>query len=122
MTAMAEVLHFQHDGDCLWVTPQSSHTDVSLTPEMDALKKEIDRSGTLRVIVDLSELPYFGSMLIDLLVVLWRLIGRNDGRLILYKPSPVGREVLSAARLDQLWPVADSRRDAIELAHTADVA
>ena len=119
---MAEVLRFQHEGDCLWVTPQSSHSDLSLSREMDLLKADIQRSGTLRVIVDLSQLPYFGSMLIDLLVVLWRLIGRRDGRLILYKPSAIGREVLSAAKLDQLWPLAETREDAIALAQTADVA
>jgi anti-anti-sigma regulatory factor len=69
-----------------------------------------------------SELPYFGSMLLDLLVVLWRRVARRDGRLILYKPSAVGREVLSAARLDQLWPIARTREEAFDLAHTADVA
>jgi anti-anti-sigma factor len=119
---MAEVFRFQQDGDCLWVIPQSSQTDMSLTPEMDALKAEINRSEAPRVIVDLSELPYFGSVLLDFLVVLWRMIGRRDGRLILYKPSPVGREVLSAVRLDQLWPVAESRRAAIDMARTADLA
>jgi len=119
---MAEAILFQRDGDCLWVTPQSSHKDLCLTPEMDALRRELDNSGLIRVIVDLSSLPYFGSMLLDLLVVLWRRVGRRDGRLILYKPSPVGREVLSAAKLDQLWPLAETREEAFELAHTADVA
>jgi anti-anti-sigma factor len=115
---MAEALRFQRDGDCLWVTPQTSHADLCLTPEMNALRAELDSSGTVRIIVDLSELPYFGSMLLDLLVVLWRRVGGRDGRLILYKPSAVGREVLSLARLDQLWPIAETRDDAVALAHT----
>ena len=119
---MAEALTFQRDGDCLWVTPQSSHADLCLTPEMDALRAEIDSSGIARIVVDLSELSYFGSMLLDVLVVLWRRVARRDGRLILYKPSTVGREVLAAARLDQLWPIAHTREEAFELAHTADVA
>jgi anti-anti-sigma factor len=119
---MAEVIRYYREGDCLWVTPQSSHQDLCLSAEMDALRAEIDDNGIVRVIVDLSTLPYFGSMLLDFLVVLWRRVGRRDGRLILYKPSPVGREVLSAAKLDQLWPLAETREEAIELAHIADVA
>lgn len=117
---MAEALRFHRDGDCLWVTPQTSHADLCLTPEMDALRAELDSSGIVRIVVDLSGLPYFGSMLLDLLVVLWRRVARRDGRLILYKPSAVGREVLSAARLDQLWPVAETREEAMDLAHTAN--
>src|SRR5215207_7327321 len=111
---MAEALRFQREHDCLWVIPQTSHADLSLTPEMDLLRAELDSSGIVRIVVDLSELPYFGSMLLDLLVVLWRRVGRRDGRLILYKPSAVGREVLSAARLDQLWPVAETRDEAFQ--------
>ena len=118
---MAEALRFYRDGDCLWVTPRTSQSDLCRTPEMDALRAELD-SGIVRIVVDLSELPYFGSMLLDFLVVLWRRVARRDGRLILYKPSAVGREVVSAARLDQLWPVAQTREEAFELARTADVA
>ena len=119
---MVKALRFQRDGDCLWVTPQTSQADLSLTPEMDALRAELDNSDVVRIVVDLSELSYFGSMLLDLLVVLWRRVARRDGRLILYKPSAIGREVLSAARLDQLWPIAQTRGEAIELAHTAEIA
>lgn len=119
---MAEVLRFHHDGDCLWVTPLTSHQDFCLTPELDELRDELDRSAAQRVIVDLTGLPTFGSTLLDLLVVIWRKVGRREGRLVLLKPSPIGREVLSAAKLDQLWDIADSRDEAVELAHTADVA
>jgi anti-anti-sigma factor len=119
---MAEALTFHRDGDCMWVTPQTSHADLCLTPEMDALRGELDSSGIVRIVIDLSELPYFGSTLLDLLVVLWRRVARREGRLILYKPSAVGREVLSAARLDQLWPVAQTRDEAFQFVHAADVA
>lgn len=117
---MSASLRFHREGEVLWVTPLSAHADLCLTPEMDALRAELDSSGIIRVIVDLSGLPYFASTLLDMLVVLWRRVGRRDGKLILYKTSPIGREVLSAARLDQLWPLAESREEANRLAHTAD--
>jgi anti-anti-sigma factor len=119
---MAEALRYHREGDCLWVIPLTSHQDFCLSPELDELRAELDQGAIPRVIVDLSGLPAFGSTLLDLLVVIWRKIGRRDGRLVLYKPSPIGREVLSAARLDQLWSMAESREEAFELAHTADVA
>src|SRR3954468_6959666 len=102
---MPQSLLFQRDGDCIWITPRTSHADLEATPELVALRKEIDADGAARLVVDLSQLPYFGSTVLEFLVTLWRRVGRGDGRLVIYKPTAVGREVLSAARLDQLWPI-----------------
>ena len=118
---MTEELRFHRENDCLWVVPLNSHQDFCLSPQLDDLRAELDRCALPRVIVDLSGLPAFGSTLLDLLVVIWRKIGRRDGRLVLYKPSQIGREVLSAAKLNQLWPMAETREVAMELARTADV-
>jgi anti-anti-sigma factor len=116
---MAELLHFQHDGDCLWITPKAN-VELSGTPEMSALKQELQKSGAVRLVVDLSGLPHFGSNVLGFLVLLWKRVAQQDGRLVLHKPSASGREVLAISRLDQLWPIAQTREDAMRLVQEAD--
>jgi anti-anti-sigma factor len=118
---MPEMLDFRREGDCLWITPTAGFARLAVVPELTELRAEIER-GTVRLIVDLSELSHFGSMMLDFLVVLWRLVGRREGRLVIYKPSAIGREVLAAARLDQLWPIADTRDEALRLAREPEPA
>jgi anti-anti-sigma regulatory factor len=57
---MADLLQYHHEGDCLWITLQAN-VELTGTREMVALKQELERSGTIRVVVDLSPLHHFGS-------------------------------------------------------------
>jgi anti-anti-sigma factor len=116
---MAELLEFRRDGDCLWIAPRAN-AEFNGTPAMLALTQELERSGTTRLIVDLSALKHFGSSILAFLIVLWRKIARQNGRLILYGPSATGREVVAIARLDQLWPIAETAEEAFQLAHEAN--
>jgi hypothetical protein len=54
-------------------------------------------------------------------VLVWKVIVRKNGRLILHKPSPSGREVIAISRLDQLWPIADTREEALRLVQESSV-
>jgi len=117
---MPESLQFYRDGDCLWITPRAIHTDLEATPEGVALRKELEQAASPRLIVDLSHLSFFGSTVLEFLVLLWRRVGRKQGRLVIFKPSAIGREVLSAARFDRLWPLAETREEALRLAREAD--
>ncbi len=117
---MAQNIEFHRDGDCLWVVVRAATGDLTGSPEVIALKTEIEQCGITRVIVDLSHLHYFGSAVLEFLVVLWRRVGRNEGRLILHKPSIIGREVLASSRLEQIWPIAQSPQEAFHLARAAE--
>ena len=112
---MIEPLNFQQDGDYFWITLSKAHIDLDSGSQASTLCEQIEQQGIKRLVIDLSHLPYFGSSLIEFFVILWRLVGQSEGRLIIFKPSPLGKEVLAAARLTQLWPIAESREDAIRL-------
>ncbi len=112
---MTASIHVRREGDCLWVEPQTTHGDLITSPEVKALQAEIDRDDAGRLIFDLSQLPYFGSNVLELLILLGRHVGR--GRLVIHHPSALGRDVLAAAQLDRVWPVADTAEEAMRLLH-----
>ena len=112
---MVEPLNFQQEGDYFWITLSKPNIDLVSGSQASALCEQLEQQGIKRLVIDLSHLPYFGSSLIEFFITLWRLVGQSEGRLIIFKPSPVGKEVLAAARLTQLWPIAESREDAIRL-------
>lgn len=112
---MTPALEIRRDGNCLWIVPRTLHGDLLTSPEAASLRNELQASTAPRLIVDLSELPYFGSTVLEFLVSLWRRVTKKGGRLVIYRASAVGRDVLTAAQLDRLWPLAEDREQALRL-------
>jgi anti-anti-sigma factor len=55
------------------------------------------------IVVDLSQLDYFGSLFLTFLIRCHSLLKKQDGRLVLAGASPRAREVLCLTALDSLW-------------------
>ncbi len=68
----------------------------------------------MNLVVDLSNMNYFGSELIGVLIRLARTVTNGDGRVALCGPSPKMMEVLESMRLTKLWPIFASRDDAMK--------
>jgi anti-anti-sigma factor len=104
------------EGDALVVSPQPAFghlLDPSVARDWKLVLDRLDEPAIKRVIVDLGELPYFGSTVLDWLVQLWNRMRAKGGSMAACNVSPVGREVLSLARLDTLWRVFDTRQQAL---------
>jgi anti-anti-sigma factor len=114
-----QYIHFYIEGnDCLWVTPLDSSVDFrqpEALPELQELQRKITQDGLKRVVVDLSAMPHFGSVVLEWIVSLWKLLRAHDGTLVLHGASEVGREVLQLVRFDKIWPIAETREDALRL-------
>jgi anti-anti-sigma factor len=82
--------------------------------EWDALLVQLEQSDTKHAIIDLGSLDYFGSIMLELLVVLWKRVSSKEGKLALCNVSQVGTEILLTARFDTLWPILASRDEALE--------
>ena len=82
--------------------------------EWDALLAPGGSANAQHAIVDLGALDYFGSIMLELLVVLWKRVSVNGGKLAICKASPVGLEILQTAKLNTLWPIVPSREDAMK--------
>ena len=101
--------------DALIVLPLISFGlfDPDVTREWKQVLDKLDAPTFKRLVVDLRELPYFGSTVLDWLVQLWNRMKAKGGAMAACNVSHVGREVLSLARLDTLWTVAGTRDEAL---------
>jgi anti-anti-sigma factor len=70
-------------------------------------------SAIKRVVVDLGEVSYFGSIMLEALLQLWNGLQDVEGKLALCCVSDVGREILCLAKFDTLWPICSSRSEAL---------
>ena len=66
------------------------------------------------VIFDLSEVNYFGSVFISLLLRCHDLVKSRGGELVLSGASQMARELLRITALDELWAIYDTRAEALD--------
>jgi anti-anti-sigma regulatory factor len=115
----------EQDGSVLVITPlftYATFTEPGIAVEWDAVQQQIDSPATKHVVIDLGEIPYFGSTVLEWMSLIWKRARLKGGRLAAIRPSPIGREVLLAARLDRLWGIFDSREKAADWLLTPDPA
>jgi anti-sigma B factor antagonist len=111
-----KLVRLEEEGDALIVSPLlpfGQLLDPSVARDWKMVLDRLDDPGVKRLVVDLGELPYFGSTVLDWLVQLWNRMRAKKGVMGACNVSPVGREVLSLARLDTLWRVFDNRDQAL---------
>jgi anti-sigma B factor antagonist len=80
--------------------------DIVLQP----LKKE-PASG---VIVDLSQVAYFGSVFLSLLLRCHKLVKQQGNEMVLCGASERARELLKLTALDTLWAIYSDREEALD--------
>ena len=66
------------------------------------------------LIIDLTELKYFGSVFINFLFKCHMLAKRRGSDIVLAGVSERSRELLRVTNLDTLWAIYDSRSQALE--------
>ncbi|HEY2411149.1 MAG TPA: STAS domain-containing protein [Pirellulaceae bacterium] len=111
-----KIICSEQQGNVLVITPlftQAAFTEPHNANQWHAVEQQLDSPGTEQVIVDLGEIPYFGSTVLEWITQLWKRIKTKGGRLAVVRPSKIGREVLSVARLERLWGIFDTRDQAI---------
>jgi anti-anti-sigma factor len=103
-------------GDSLVVAPLftfASFTEADLVAEWKAVNQQLDAPEVKNVIVDLGEIPYFGSTVLEWMVQMWQRAKAKGGTLATCNCSQVGREILHAARFDTLWGIFGTRDEAL---------
>ncbi len=66
------------------------------------------------VVFDLSDVNYFGSVFLQLLLRCHTVIKRHGGELVLAGVSSAAAELLRVTALDTLWAIYDTRDEAID--------
>jgi anti-anti-sigma factor len=109
-------VRIDRSGDSLVVAPLftfASFTEADLVAEWKAVNEQLDAPDVKNVIVDLGEIPYFGSTVLEWMVQMWQRAKAKGGTLATCNCSQVGREILHAARFDTLWNEFSSRDEAL---------
>lgn len=66
------------------------------------------------VVFDLSDINYFGSVFLALLLRCHKLVKSRGGELVLCGASPMAQELLRVTALDTLWASYDTREEALD--------
>ena len=113
----AKFVRGEQQGNVVVITPlftsYSTLSEPGLDSEWTAVEQQLDSPATKHVIIDLGEIPYFGSTVLEWMSLIWKRIKVKGGRLAIARPSAIGREVLNAARLQRLWSIYETREAAL---------
>jgi len=105
----------EQQGNVLVITPlftYATFAEPDVATELTQVQEQVDSPDTEEVIIDLGEIPYFGSTVLEWMAQLWKRVKSKGGRLAVVRPSEIGREVLAAARLEKLWGIFETRDQA----------
>lgn len=104
----------------------TSYAVVTLLPELNSAQwADIEQAGTDLInrlesqkapalLLDLSPLDYMGSPMVALIVRCWKSLKTRDGRLVVVCTNEVVREVIDLAGLTKVWPLVESREEALQ--------
>lgn len=104
-------------GDAVVVTPASNVENMSwdvVENAADLVLAPLARQKVPLVVIDLSQVSYFGSVFLALLLRCHKLVRQKGGELVLCGASKLARELLQITNLDTLWAIYDSRDEALE--------
>ena len=90
-------------GEVIVIMPSSrinALDNVNLAERRSALIDAIRNTNANSAIVDFSQVGYFGSLLLDTLCVVWKLIRERSGTMALCNLSEVSQEILTKAKLN----------------------
>jgi anti-anti-sigma factor len=73
----------------------------------------LDRSAYRNIVLDFYKTDFYGSMALAFFVKLWKWARNRNGRLIFCNLSGHEKEILEVAHLDQLWPICDTKSEAL---------
>jgi anti-anti-sigma factor len=99
---------------CLW----ASEDLLGSQQKVDQLQRELfsvaETVGAGNLLLDFRYVAFHGQDVLNVLIKLYKKIRIASGRLILCCLQPDEREVLRVMRLDQLFEIVDSKRQAVE--------
>ena len=112
----SKLFTIDQQGDSLIVAAASDVRTLAedeMLEEWDQLLSRLNQYDTTHAIIDLTELDYFGSIMLDLMVRLWKRVSAGGGKLAICNVSKVGEEILKTAKFDSMWPIVSSREEGL---------
>ncbi len=80
----------------------------------ELILKPLRRQDNPSIVFDLTRADSFGSMFLALMIRCWKLALSQGGTMALCGVSERTRELLRITALDMVWPIYESKREAME--------
>jgi anti-anti-sigma factor len=117
MNRSTEPFDIEREGETLIVTPVSNLGELEFQlietgagPVLDQLAA----SSARNLVLDFRRTDYFGTTALGFFVKLWKKIRGLGGHMSMCNLSEHEKEILHLTRLDTLWAICDSRREAVQ--------
>lgn len=112
-----KVFKLEREGNTLIVLPQGpalqfQHNEVHL--ESNALYRALDSPGMLHVVIDLQSVDYVDSVIISSILRCLTKCKQRRGKSVFCNASENMTELLKCIRIGKLWPLFDSREEALQ--------
>ena len=106
----------EHLDDICILRLQGLLTFGSQMEDLRAVKQEMANRRCIRLLVDISAIPFLTSIEIGLLVGLYSsVVGRANGRYILVGPNPRVRRILDLTRLSSIIAIAEDTESGLAM-------
>jgi anti-sigma B factor antagonist len=116
-TVKPGVIQIERHGDIAIIIPASEVENMQwelIEQAADIVLSPLKQEPASGVIVDLSQVAYFGSVFLSLLLRCHKLIKQQGGEIVLCGASERAKELLRLTALDTLWAIYDRREQALE--------
>jgi anti-anti-sigma factor len=107
----------QWHGDTVVILPASSIESLNwelIEQAAQIVLAPLREQEVPMVVFDLSEVNYFGSVFLSLLLRCHKYVKSRGGELVLCGASNMALELLRITALDTIWAIYDSRDEALE--------
>jgi len=112
-----EMFTIERHGDLTIITATRSLETIEFGLEeqvADMVLRPLRGQENPLIVFDLSQADNFGSMFLALLIRCWKLAMSQGGTMALSGVTDRTRELLRVTALDMVWPMYESRREAME--------
>lgn len=112
-----EDFRLEWHGDIVVVTPASNIESMNwdlIEQAADLIMAPLREQAVPLVIIDLSEVGYFGSVFLALLLRCHKFVKSRGGELVLCGASKMAIELLRITALDTLWAIYETREQAMD--------
>jgi anti-anti-sigma factor len=113
----APIFQIERVGGTMIVSPQRSVTSLSdddVKAELAVLLEVLDSGEVQGIVFDFGRIEYCGSSMLEAMRRLWKSLPKGKGKLVVCGVNSVLRDILHVTRFDTLWPIYNTRDEALQ--------
>ncbi len=117
MPETPEDFKLQWHGNSVVITPASNVESMRwdlIEQAADIVMEPLREQDVPMVVFDLSDVGYFGSVFLALLLRCHKLVRSRGGELVVCGASEMAMELLRVTALDTLWAIYDTQGEALD--------